>query len=122
MATPVWPANLPQKPLLDSFTHAPQENKVSFQPDVGPPIERRRGTAKMHEYKVEFPPINAEELAVFETWFEDDLADGVLHYLWAHPVTGVTYKWKIDSYSVGRHGNGGHVLKIALNQLPGAAV
>jgi len=122
MATPTWPASLPQKPLISGFSQSPQDNRVSFRPDVGPPIERRRATVRMQLYKMQFPPMTATQLATFEAWFHDDLADGSLHFLWADPVSGTSYKWKIESYSSEWGPHGKHDLLMNINRLPGAAV
>ena len=74
MATAVWPATLPQRPLSRDIKWTPQNNKVSFKPDVGPSIERRRGTAVAYDYTATFPPIDATQVATFETFFHTKLA------------------------------------------------
>lgn len=44
MANPVWPAGLPQFPQQQDYNQQTPENRISFQPDVGPAIFRPRGT------------------------------------------------------------------------------
>lgn len=44
MALPQWPAALPQRLPIETQDE-PQSNVVTFEPDVGPPVRRRRATA-----------------------------------------------------------------------------
>jgi len=122
MATAVWPTTLPSRPLSSSIGWEPQDNKVSFQPDVGPSIDRRRSSAVAFEYSAKFPAITAAQVAIFETFHGTTLADGTLHYLWNRPEDAVSYKWKIESYQFTGLGAGWHELTATLNRLPGAAV
>ena len=122
MATAVWPASLPQKPLTTGWAWTPQANKVSFKPSVGPSIERRRGTAVVYNYSARFPPLTDAQLVTFEAFFDDDLKAGTLHFLWLDPVSGTNYKWKIESYQVSNIATSLHGLVLNLKRLPGAAV
>jgi len=122
MATAVWPTTLPARPLSSSIGWEPQDNKVSFQPDVGPSIDRRRSSAVAFEYSAKFPAITAAQVAIFETFFHTTLASGALHYLWDDPISGTSYKWKIAAYQISTIGGGLHELSAKLMRLPGAAV
>ncbi len=122
MATPVWPILLAQEPDPGPWSWAPQNNKVSFKPAVGPSIERRRGTAVVHNYNATFSYLTTAEVSVFEDFYQDDLSSGVLHYLWNDPVSGVSHKWKIESYTLTSVGAALHRLTMSLKRLPGAAV
>jgi hypothetical protein len=122
MATAVWPATLPQNPLISGWQWTPQKNKVSFKPAVGPAIERRRGTAVVYNYTTRFPPLTDAQLVTFETWFHDTLASGTLHFLWLDPVSGTNYKWKIEAYQINSIAPSLHGLFLNLKRLPGAAV
>lgn len=93
MTTPVWPATLPQAPLVDSWTGGPQRNKVSFKPEIGPPIVRRRGTSRVVIWEGTFPPFSADQLDDFEEFFATDLKDGTLAFNWTDPVHGDTGLW-----------------------------
>lgn len=122
MATPVWPASLPQRPSADDWSWTPQDNRVTFKPDVGGTLSRRRASAFAKEYRATFPPVTDAQLATFETFYEDDLVDGSLHYLWTDPIDATSYKWKINSYSVKSLGAGWHEVSMEMSRLPGAAV
>lgn len=122
MATPVWPATIPQNPVLGGWTWKAQDNKVSFKPEIGPSIERRRGTAIVHNYDAKFPPFTAAEVATFETWFQDDLKSGTLHFLMDDPTSGTSFKWKIATYQFSNMEANRFDLSMKINRLPGAAV
>ena len=122
MATPIWLVAFPQKPREKSWGWAPQENKVVFQPALGPSISRRRGTVKVFNFTGIFPLFTGAEMAVFETWYTDELADGALHYLWDDPISGVRAKWKIKNYQFQDVGFDLFQLRLEVNRLPGAAV
>jgi len=122
MATANWPGTLPDRPLFDGWSWTPQDNKASFQPDVGPSIDRRRGTAVAFEYDARFPPLSDAQVGYFETFFHTTLVGGTLHFLWADPVSGTSYKWKIADYQINSLGAGWHELSMKLMRLPGAAV
>ena len=94
MTTPIWPTSLPQAPLVDQWTGGPQRNIVSFQPEIGPSITRRRGSSALSVWEAAFPPFDATQLAAFRSFFEDDLFDGVLAFQWDDPITGTTCLWR----------------------------
>ena len=122
MATATWPSTIPQKPALGGFTWKPQSNKVTFKPEIGPSIERRRGTAVVHSYDAKFPPFTAAEVATFETWFQDDLKSGTLKFNWNDPVSGTLFSWKITDYQFSNMDANRFDLAVKINRLPGAAV
>lgn len=92
MATPAWPAGLPQCPVLNGFSERRQRNVVTFNPEVGPQKARRRSTAATVLTGCTFRMTNAQKLT-FDTFYETTLADGSLPFTWAHPVTKVGYTW-----------------------------
>ena len=93
MTTPVWPATLPQTPLVDQWNGGPQRNKVSFQPEIGPPIVRRRGTSSLEIWEGTLPPMTAAQLVIFRAFFSDDLFDGTIAFNWTDPIKGDTGLW-----------------------------
>ena len=122
MATPIWLAAFPQTPDVRAWRWEPQENKVVFRPSLGPSISRRRGTVKVFNFGGTFSLFTGDEMAVFETWFTDELADGALHYLWDDPISGISAKWKIKSYQFESVTADLFQLRIEVDRLPGAAV
>lgn len=88
---PAWPASIRFIDLYRSLrTQGPQGDVASFMPDVGPPKTRRRTTASYRPISGETPPLTKAELAVFEAFWETDLAGGVLDFTATHPLTGST--------------------------------
>ena len=95
MTTPAWPAELPCQPEQGTWQETPHSNVASFQPEVGPTIDRRRGTVNTTAVTCSFVFTRAEFL-VFEAWFLADLQSGALAFSLDHPVTGAPYRWKFD--------------------------
>lgn len=92
---PAWPAILPQAPLLQGLSGGPQDVRASFQPEIGPPIERPRTTAEIEIWNMPLPPMTGAQYATFEAFWRDTLAMGTLPFVWKHPVTGAVGRWKI---------------------------
>ena len=122
MVTPVWLPAFPQLPDAKSWGWAPQENKIVFQPPVGPSISRRRATARVINHSGTFSLFSGAEMIAFEEWYADELADGALHYIWEDPISKVLAKWKIKSYRFQSAGGDFYQLSLEVNRLPGAAV
>ncbi len=91
-----WPAGLPQRPL-PGMSRSPQRNKVSFQPEIGPSIDRRRGSSSVHIIQMAFDLTSFDMVTEFENWFHNDLLDGIEPFLWEDPVDGNIYVWKFAS-------------------------
>lgn len=88
----VWPNELPQCPNLQSLVEQAQANLVVSKPDVGPPKMRRRSTARGVATSATFR-MSADQLVIFEDFFENTLADGSLPFQWTHPRLGKTFWW-----------------------------
>lgn len=86
---PTWPADLPQKPLIDGYSESPQSQVLRSSMDAGPPKTRRRFTAATRAIPVNFTLSNAQ-LATFESFFEADIQGGSLPFDMPHPRTGAT--------------------------------
>jgi hypothetical protein len=95
MTTAVWPASLPQCPILNGFSEQRQRNLAAFAPEVGAPRISRRSTAVAVLTSLVYRMTNAHVIT-FNTFFEDTLKDGSLPFDWDHPVTGTTYTWMFD--------------------------
>jgi len=94
--TDIWPATLPQCPILNAFSERPQQNVVVFQPDVGPLKIRRRGTEKAWLSTLVFR-MNSTQLAAFNIFYETTLEDGTLPFTLYHPVTKLGHIWMFKS-------------------------
>ena len=100
-----WPLTARMSPDTDAYTEARQPNRITFEPEVGPPIDRRRGTAAGTLVTIRFTGITDAERETFEDWYRDTLFDGVLPFNWVDPVRGVaaTYKFTKDVYQLAAH-------------------
>jgi len=81
-----WPELLPAGLLSDSFTMQPQSNVIRTAMDAGPQKARRRYTAKTVRFTGK-QIFDAAELAVFEQFYTNVLADGVLRFNFQNPIT-----------------------------------
>ena len=97
MAT--WPTALPQRPLKNSLSVAPEPNVIAFESDAGVEHTRRRATSRRKTIACAFMLTGAQR-DLFTTFFEQDLADGTLTYDWRDPVDGVTGTYKIRNHSI----------------------
>jgi hypothetical protein len=92
----LWPATLPQCPILNEFSEQRQRNAVSFSPDVGPPKLRRRSSESGVMASVAFR-MTISDLEIFRTFFVDTLEDGPISFQWRHPLDGLVYDWWFDA-------------------------
>lgn len=90
---PVWP-NTVRMSGSSGVSGGPQTNVASFQPEVGPSIDRRRASSFVKTYGVTLPLITAAEHAAFRNFFHNTLSDGVLPFVMRDPMTGQWYKCK----------------------------
>lgn len=114
---PTWPGTLPQKPLSGSWSRVPQINNVAFEPAVGPPIVRRRGSVRTHMVRGRFGMSQAQ-IVTFETFYETDLKDGSLSFDWVDPETGVTASWRFKGYTISDAGKDERFVDFELTRLP----
>jgi hypothetical protein len=87
MANINWPELLPSGLLEKGFSKQPQDNVIRTTMDAGPKKARRRYTARSIKYSGK-QNFDAAELAVFEQFYHNVIADGVLRFNFADPVTG----------------------------------
>lgn len=114
---PSWPADLPQRPQYP-FGWAPQPNTREFQPEIGDAKVRRVGSATGAQASALFR-LTADELAIFESWFAEDVADGSLPFEWVDPVTSRLAWWRIvGAYKVSVAVRGLHDVEFQLRRLP----
>lgn len=86
MPTPVWPAELPQV-LRFPITQRRQSGKLRSEPDTGPAKVRRRFTARVTEYPGASIQLTGEQKAIFDAFYDDELAGGSLSFSWTDPDT-----------------------------------
>lgn len=94
----IWPSTLPQFVRRSDFQLEAFRPKVSFEPDEGLAIERRKGTVDIDDMSctvyLKTQPI--DQLQIFRDFIDDDLAGGVLPFLFRHPITGEQCVGKIE--------------------------
>jgi len=116
-----WPLVNRKSPDAAQYTESPQSNRISFEPEVGPTIDRRRGTAAATALSMQFTGITDDERQTFEDWYRDTLFDGVLPFVWVDPIRGVTasFKFTKETYQLQPHaGAQEHDLSFRLLRLP----
>lgn len=94
MANAPWPSTLPTAGLISDLQGGPQVNVVSFQPQTGPSIDRKKSSSVARNRKIKLPPITKAQYATFKTFFETTLAYGVLPFDWKDGLTGNTVRMK----------------------------
>ncbi len=100
MANIYWPAALPSGFLAEGFSKEPQSNVIRTSMDAGPKKARRRYTARAVKYSGR-QIFDEAELAVFEQFYHTALADGVLRFNFADPVSGETAEFRFtEDYTV----------------------
>jgi hypothetical protein len=87
MANAVWPAELPQVPLVQGYTRKPQAARVRSAVDAGPAKVRRRFTAKVRNVTY-LITVNKEQWAIFWNFYDNTLAQGSLPFDWIDGVSG----------------------------------
>lgn len=93
------PATLPQVPRTDEYQTGARPNLRVFETDLGPPKISRRGTARSKPLTCSFV-YTQDQVAEFEDFYEDDLADGSLRMTWTDPLRGDAADWQFYNYSV----------------------
>jgi hypothetical protein len=100
MANITWPELLPAALLINGLSKQPQNNVIRTSMDAGPKKARRRYTARAVKYSGK-QIFDAAELAVFEQFYHNVLADGVLRFNFTDPVTLETAEFRLTAdYSV----------------------
>lgn len=122
---PSWPASLPQTPRRGAWMGGAQEARAIFQPEVGPPMVRRRTTADTYLFDASFPNLSTAQRAAFESFWVDDLRGGSLPFVMRDPVTQTAARWMISGggaapFTLTAKGAGWHDLSMRLVRLPGA--
>lgn len=125
MPVPFWPVSLRQLPQRGGWSGGPQDTRVTFEPEYGPPITRRRTTAEPKLYQASFGQMTGAQRATFEAFYQTDLAGGVLSFCWRDPVADDVALWRIigsgkQSYSFVATGADRHDLSMQMMRLPGA--
>ncbi|MCL1931271.1 MAG: hypothetical protein FWF55_05605 [Treponema sp.] len=87
MANINWPELLPATLLINGLSKQPQGSVIRTAMDAGPKKARRRYTARTVKYSGK-QVFDEAELMVFEQFYHNVLADGVLRFNFIDPVSG----------------------------------
>ena len=101
--TAQWPYSLPVPDLVDGHRQEAFMPKASFQPAVGPPIDRPRGTMRLSKMTLRYR-MTKEQLERFEDFVFTDLAQGTQPFLMQHPRRKEQVKVRMlgdDPYEIG---------------------
>lgn len=74
-----WPHALPQRMSSEDYSEGVGDGLIETQPDIGPPISRRRSTAVSRPLSGSMR-VTAAQLAVFRTFYEVTVLGGSLPF------------------------------------------
>jgi hypothetical protein len=83
----VWPASLPQQPLLAAYEESYGQYAVHGDLPGGAPVGRRRTTADPGPIRVTFV-LTLAQVLTFDGFYEEDTKGGALPFTWTHPDRG----------------------------------
>lgn len=87
--TAAWPGTVNQNAITNTYHEKKDRNVATFQPEVGPAMERRR--TSVGSYTMSFDILlTTTEVAALKTFYDTTLADGSLYFTFTHPLTGAT--------------------------------
>lgn len=87
MANAVWPAGLPQAPLVSQLVESFPDEVIRTRMEVGPDKVRRRLAAAITPVQVELKLTRAQ-VALFRAFFRDTCASGATPFEWKDHRTG----------------------------------
>lgn len=101
MTPKFWPTTLPQGPA-NGISIGPEDVRAQFEPEFGPSITRPRVSVAVVAHDAQFTFEDAE-IATFESFFANDLAQGTARFVWRDPVDGTPYWWRFAGPYSKRH-------------------
>jgi hypothetical protein len=92
----VWPATLPQSPLIEGYKESPPNLFISSPMDYGPEKTRKRTSAASRPITVQWL-MTGDQVDDFDDFYRDY---GAVSFDWTEPRTGNTVTAKFKSGSV----------------------
>lgn len=89
----VWPATLPQYVLQDGYAEPEPDVIRRTEMDEGPAKQRPRCTVGIRPFLMQIE-VDLDQVAIFQTFYEDTLKDGTLPFSWKHPRTQVNTNFR----------------------------
>lgn len=108
-----WPGNLPSAFRLNTRRINPRDDRAAFQPEVGPPLRRRRSSLVLREFEGQMTLTDAQ-VTIFETFYNDTLEGGTLTFTMDDPTDGLSYTWSVEAWSINQLGFNAHTLSMTL--------
>lgn len=105
--TILWPSSLPCGFVDGGGAETVLAPKHTFEPEIGSPITRPKGTLRQFNWEVE-QVMTRDQLEIFEQFFRDTLNSGALPFYMTHPRLNRQVKCRImgdEAYSVRRFGS-----------------
>jgi hypothetical protein len=95
MTTQTWPtaSNFPAGPAVGSWTSSRERNVISFKPDVGPPIERRRSNVSTISATFSLV-LNETQRTLLDTFYFNLCCEGIYPFTFTNPDTGDSEVWR----------------------------
>jgi len=116
MADIYWPELLPSGLLAEGFGKQPQNNVIRTSMDAGPKKARRRYTARTVKYSGK-QIFDESELAAFEEFYHNVIADGVLRFNFTDPVSQETAEFRFTEDYIVSHVGGLYEVLMSLERL-----
>mgnify|MGYP000884912405 FL=1 len=114
----IWPVGLPQIPLRDGYVETEPNVIKRTDMDEGPAKQRPRFTVGIRPFLVQLE-MDLDQVAIFETFYEDTLKDGTLPFTWKHPRTQVNTDFYIrQTQKVKMQGARNYRVTMALEVMP----
>lgn len=88
----VWPASLPQTPLI-GWSEDLGNGTIRTPTDHGPAQVRRRYTATVRNFSMPLA-LTESQMNTLDTFWETTTAQGSLRFEWQHPRTGATHEFR----------------------------
>ena len=93
MANPIWPASLPQDPLIDGYNEQFPDTAVRTEMDAGPAKVRNRFTAGVDDFRLPIA-LTRTQVQTLRDFYVTTLENGALPFDWTHPRTLVTVAFR----------------------------
>lgn len=94
MAIPVWPAELPQMPLLDGYSLEPPNLTRRVQPNEGPSITSAKGVLGSDMVTASYHLTQAQA-ATLRLFLYSTCRSGALRFSWPDPDGGAAKECKV---------------------------
>lgn len=91
-----WPGTLPQAPDWSGYQETSPNVAIRTQMDAGPPKLRRRFTAGIRPFSMQFLLTQAQ-VATLDTFYQTTLTGGTEAFDWTHPRTGAAASFRFVS-------------------------